>query len=141
MATLDSCVERDGHCRSERPKFLWCYPSDVAKHLQQQEEEEGEKKLIVDVRSFQLYCGKHIKGAQNLSFSPILMRRLLKGVMSLDSLITDTSLLSSIANASQVILYDTNSTPSNTRPELLKLVEMLQNRFDSSLQLRVLLGE
>lgn len=138
---MDTLVERDGHCRGqERPqKLLWLYPSDLSKLLE--ERQDGDEWLVVDVRSFVLYCGKHIRGAQNLSFSPILVRRLLKGAISLDSLITDSRLLTSIANANHVVLYDTHSTPSNTKDELIKLSETLQKRFNGSLTLHVLLGK
>lgn len=141
---MDTTVERDGHFRqpaaTDSPKFMWICPSELAKKI----EEDREKWLLLDTRSFSLYSGKHIDNARSFAFAPMLMKRLLKGTASLDSLIlrlTDTSLLSTIGAAERIVLYDSNSTPSETKADLVKLVETLQARFENKLNIRVLLGK
>ena len=69
------------------------------------------------------------------------MKRLRRGAVSLDSLITDTTLLDTIKASDRIVLYDNNSTPSETRPDLLKLVEILQGKFEDKLSIRLLLGK
>ena len=141
---MDTTVERDGHFRQpaavDSPKFMWICPSELAKKI----EEDREQWLLLDTRSFSLYSGKHIDNARSFAFAPMLMKRLLKGTASLDSLIlrlTDTSLLSTIGAAERIVLYDSNSTPSETKVDLVKLVETLQTRFENKLNIRVLLGK
>lgn len=133
---MDNCVERDGHRRSI---LNWITPADLAACLQNSEDSTRQY-LVIDMRSFSLYCGKHIKSAHSLSFSPILMRRMLKGAISLDSLITDEQLLSSITNAEQIVLYDSCSTPANPKQELRRFVEMLKARHHNK-EFKTLLGE
>ena len=125
--------EKDG-CSKQKQVLSWINPSEIAGMLS-----NNVNCLILDIRPFSLYCGKHIRGAQSLSFSPILLRRLLKGSIKLDSLITDPDLLNAISTSKRVVLYDTSSTPVNTRPELLKLTETLVSRF-GNLNIRILLG-
>lgn len=141
MALFDTCVVPDGHCKGPLlggPRILWITPSSLSSALQR---DESERPLLIDTRSFALYSVKHINTAQNLSFSPILVRRMLKGAISLDSLVTDPDLMSAIANAKQVVLYDSISKPANIRPELVKFSETLIARFGSSgFNLRILLG-
>ena len=142
MALFDTCVVPDGHCKGPLlggPRILWITPSSLSSALQR---DESERPLLIDTRSFALYSVKHINTAQNLSFSPILVRRMLKGAISLDSLVTDPDLMSAIANAKQVVLYDSISKPANIRPELVKFSETLIARFGSSgFNLRILLGK
>lgn len=134
---MDNCVERDGHCRRAIP--TWITPADLADCLQHSEASTRQY-LVIDMRSFSLYCGKHIKSAQSLSFSPILIRRILKGAISLDSLITDEQLLSSITSAELIVLYDSCSTPANPKQELQRFVEMLKARHHNK-EFKTLLGE
>lgn len=132
---MDLYAETDGCCRQRAKQsgsLSWINPSDLASSI--------DIYLVLDIRSFSLFCGKHIQSAQSLSFSPILLRRLVKGSVKLDSLITDERLLNSIANSKQIVLYDQSSTPVNTKPELVKLAETLMSRFDY-LSVKLLLGE
>ena len=102
----------------------------------------GNSPLLIDMRSCAQFCVRHIKGAHNLSFSPILVRRMLKGCLALDSLITDHDLLQRIANARNVVLYDSYSCRSSTRPELSKFAETLLARFGADdVALRILDGK
>ena len=85
--------------------------------------------LAIDVRSLSQYNEKHVVGAQCLSFSPILVRRMLKGSISLDSLITDHEMLASLLGATNVVVYDSNSTKNGTRTEFSKITEILNARI------------
>ena len=135
--SFDSIVERDGCCRmsvNTGPRLCWITPSSFSEALQQQS-----KPLVLDMRSFSSFNVKHVKTSQSLCFSPILVRRMLKNFISLDSLVTDRDLFSAIEAASTVVLYDTNSKPGNVKQELLKFSEMLTTRFPR-ISLRILLG-
>ena len=88
--------------------------------------------LVIDVRSLSQYNEKHVVGAQCLSFSPILVRRMLKGSISLDTLITDHEMLSALLGARNVVVYDSNSTGSSTRTEFIKISEILIARVSST---------
>lgn len=102
----------------------------------------GPAPLLIDMRSCAQFCVKHIKDAHNLSFSPILVRRMLKGSIALDSLITDHDLLQRLASSGKVVLYDNCSCRSETRPELAKFAEILVSRFGAAnLALKVLDGK
>ena len=102
----------------------------------------GPAPLLIDMRSCAQFCVKHIKEAQNLSFSPILVRRMLKGSIALDSLITDHDLLQRLASSGKVVLYDNCSCQSETRPELVRFAEILMGRFGAAnLALKVLNGK
>lgn len=102
----------------------------------------GNTPLLIDMRSCAQFCARHIVGAYNLSFSPILVRRMLKGSLALDSLITDHDLLQRIASAEDVVLYDTCSCRSSTRPELSKFAETLLARFGAdNITLKMLDGK
>lgn len=102
----------------------------------------GASTLIIDMRSSAQFCLKHVKGAHNLTFSPILVRRMLKGTLALDSLITDHELLQRIASSKTVVLYDSCSTRTSTRPELTRFAETLLKRFSATgISLKILDGE
>ena len=131
----DSTVERDGLCRIPA-SVCWITPSSFSEALQHQQQP-----LVLDMRSFTSFNVRHIKTAQSLCFSPILMRRMLKGFIALDSLVTDPELLTTMQTASMVVLYDSNSKPGSAREELLKFSEMLLTRFSSTgINLRILIG-
>ena len=140
---MDTTVERDGHCRQPAaatdavPKFMWICPLELAKNL----EKEERRWLVLDTRPYSYYSGKHVDNAVSLYFPPMQMKRLRRGAVSLDSLLTDTTLLDTIKASDRIVLYDNNSTPSETRPDLLKLVEILQGKFEDKLSIRLLLGK
>ncbi len=135
----DSTSEKDGSCKipaSQGPRICWITPSSFSEALQQQQQT-----LVLDMRSFTSYNVKHVKTSQSLCFSPILMRRMLKGFITLDSLVTDPELFSAMQTASMVVLYDAQSKPGNVKEELLKFSEMLLTRFSSTgINLRLLIG-
>ena len=135
---FDCSVEKDGCCRVQSPRLCWITPSSMCEALEQQ---ATSSPLVLDMRSFSCFSIKHIKTAQSLCFSPILIRRMLKGFISLDSLVTDPKLFSAVESASMVVLYDSNSRPGNVKQELSKFSEMLTAKFsESGINLRILLG-
>lgn len=98
--------------------------------------------LTIDVRSLLQHNQKHIVGAQCLSFSPILVRRMLKGSISLDTLITDQEVLAALLRATDIVVYDTSSTGNSSRTEFIKISEILNARISSTgASLRLLNGK
>lgn len=86
--------------------------------------------LIVDLRPSGQFCVGHIRGAENLNFSNILLRRLLKGVVKLEAMLTSPALIERVCrrrHTTQFILCDSSSSPASRRPELLKHAEVLVN--------------
>lgn len=65
---------------------------------------------------------------------------MLKGSISLDSLITDHDLLQRISTSTQVVLYDSCSNENSTRPELTRFAEIFCVRFENVL-VNILNGE
>ena len=45
--------------------------------------------LLVDVRSSRQFCSRHIRGAENVNFSNVLLQRLLEGVVKLETVAPD----------------------------------------------------
>ena len=88
--------------------------------------------LAIDVRSLSLYNENHVIDAHCLSFSPILVRRMLKGSISLDTLITDHEMLVALLGATTVVVYDSQSTEMSTRTEFSKITEILSARLSST---------
>ena len=86
--------------------------------------------LLVDVRPSGQYCNSHIHSAENLNFSNILLRRLLKGVVKLEAMLTSPELMERVCrrrHATQLVLCDLGSTPAGLKPELLKHAEVFVN--------------
>lgn len=86
--------------------------------------------LLVDVRPSGQFCSGHIRGAENLNFSNILLRRLLKGVVKLEAMLTSPELIERVCrrrHTAQLVLCDSGSSATNHRPELLKHAEVFVN--------------
>ena len=88
--------------------------------------------LLVDVRPSGQFCANHISGAENLNFSNILLRRLLKGVLKLETMLTSPELIERVCrrrHATQLVLCDLSSTQAQAglRPELAKHAEVFVN--------------
>lgn len=83
--------------------------------------------LLVDVRPSGQFCSGHIRGAENLNFSNILLRRLLKGVVKLETMLTSPELIERVCrrrHTTQLVLCDSGSSLTCRRPELLKHAEV-----------------
>ena len=86
--------------------------------------------VLVDIRPTSQYCSKHIRHAENINFSNILMRRLLKKVVTLESMITSPEAVERIcrrSGATKLVLYDEASTAAGVKPELMKHAQVLCN--------------
>ena len=86
--------------------------------------------LVLDVRPNGQFCGGHILGAENLNFSNILLRRLLKGVVRLETMLTSPELVERVCRrrlTTQLLLCDAGSSAAHRRPELLKHAEVFVN--------------
>ena len=86
--------------------------------------------LLVDVRPSGQYCNGHIRGAENVNFSNILLRRLLKGVVKLESMLTSPELIERVCrrrHTTQLLLCDSGSSAACRKPELLKHAEVFVN--------------
>ena len=131
-----SSSEKDGVSIS--PSLVWITPSSLSAVLRQ----KTSQTLVLDMRPFTAFSVKHIETAQSLSFSPLLMRRMLTGAMSLDSLITDPQLITAMENASMIVLYDAASKPGNVKQELIRFSETLSARFSElDFNLKILSGK
>ncbi len=88
--------------------------------------------LLIDVRPNAQFCNGHIESAENVNFSNILLRRLLKGVVSLESLLPSTELAEKIKSleeygesARKLVVYDWCSNEEGVKVELAKHAEVL----------------
>lgn len=138
--------ETDGCCKmpaTNVKRLCWITPSSFSEALEQGSSSScsntGIPPLVLDMRSFNSFNTRHVKSAHSLCFSPILLRRMVKGFINLDTLVTDPQLFSAMESARMIVLYDSNSRPGNVREELLKFSELLTERFATT-SLRILLG-
>lgn len=94
--------------------------------------------LLIDVRPNAQFCNGHIESAENVNFSNILLRRLLKGVVSLESLLPSTELAEKIKSRTseleehggstesrKLVVYDWCSNEEGVKVELAKHAEVL----------------
>ena len=99
-------------------------------HLALALRETARAHLLVDVRPSGQFRSGHIRGAENLNFSNILLRRLLKGVVKLEAMLTSPELIERVCrrrHTTQLVLYDSGSSSTSRRPELLKHAEVFVN--------------
>lgn len=83
------------------------------------------KLLLVDIRPSAQHCSKHIVHSENVNFSSILLRRLLKGVVELSSLLQyDQALHERLAcrdsEEERLVLLDSCSSKDSIRTDLVK---------------------
>ena len=86
--------------------------------------------LLIDIRPSGQFCGGHILEAENVNFSNILLRRLLKGVVKLEAMLTSPELVERVCrrrHTTQLVLCDSGSSSASCRPELLKHAEVFVN--------------
>ena len=86
--------------------------------------------LLVDVRQRAQYCSCRIKQAENINFSGLHLRRLLKGVVKIESLIPSQvdfcqSLSQREKSGKKLVLYDGSSTRDCITTELKRHAEVL----------------
>lgn len=91
---------------------------------------QGHNVLLVDVRPRALYCTCRIKKAESINFSTLHLRRLLKGVVKMETLIpTQTELCQKIfqrnTTGDTLVLYDASSSKDDVKNELKKHAEVL----------------
>lgn len=87
------------------------------------------KLLLVDTRPSAQHCSKHIRASENVNFSNILLRRLLKGVILLSSLLPSKELARRLAERDSeeemLVVYDSCSKSDSIRTELCKHAQVL----------------
>lgn len=85
--------------------------------------------LVVDIRPSTQHCSKHLKNSENINFSSILLRRLLKGVVQLSTLIPSGELSQKLASRDsesvRLVVYDSCSKCDSVKTELLRHAEVL----------------
>ncbi len=87
--------------------------------------------LVIDTRSSGQYCTNHIKNAESLTFSNIILRRLLKGNVVLESLIpSHDPLREKLCRGTEgaryiVVIYDSGSAAGKVRQDLAKYAEVI----------------
>lgn len=85
--------------------------------------------LVVDTRPSAQHCSKHLKSSENINFSNILLRRLLKGVIQLSTLVPSQELSQKFTLRDSakmgLIVYDSSSKCDSVKTELLRHAEVL----------------
>lgn len=85
--------------------------------------------LLIDTRPSAQHCSKHITASENVNFSNILLRRLLKGVVQLGSLLPSKELSQRLASRDseqeRLVVYDSCSKWDSIRTELHKHAQVL----------------
>lgn len=85
--------------------------------------------LLIDTRPSAQHCSKHIESSENINFSNILLRRLLKQVVQLSTLIPSKGLAQRLASRDSeqeiMIVYDSCSKRDSIKTELVKHSEVL----------------
>lgn len=91
--------------------------------------ESSTRLLLIDTRPNAQHCAQHVKASENVNFSNILLRRLLKGVVQLGSLLPSKELEQRLASRDsereKLVLYDSCSKCDSVRTELLKHAQVL----------------
>ena len=109
---------------------------DLTRDLLRQETTATSSVLLVDVRPNAQFCSGHIKSAENVNFSNILLRRLLKGVVSLESMLSSSEQAQRIAHRREdckMVVYDWCSNEDGVKVELAKHAEVLTKASNSGL--------
>ena len=89
------------------------------------------KIILVDIRPCAQHYSEHIVHSENVNFSSILLRRLLKGIVLLSSILQyDKTLYDRLRDSEEwLVLYDSSSTSDSIRTDLIKHGNiMLKNR-------------
>ena len=120
---------------SEQSRLLPVSVKDLIRDLPRPEQPSTVSTvLLIDVRPNAQFCNGHIESAENVNFSNILLRRLLKGVVSLESLLPSTELAEKIKSMEEhggsmesrkLVVYDWCSNEEGVKVELAKHAEVL----------------
>lgn len=111
-------------------------PSDfVASHISSPV--NGQKCVLVDVRSHREYMEHHIKGAVHLQLNAMQLRRLSKGVSDLETILTEERCKDVLQKYHRgevgLILYDCSSTEGSVLPDIKTYASILQRGRRGSL--------
>ena len=113
----------------DKSRLLSISVKDLERDLRPNQPSTASTVLLVDVRPNAQFCNGHIEFAENVNFSNILLRRLLKGVVSLESLLPSTELAEKINDhhdeSRKVVVYDWCSNEEGVKMELAKHAEVL----------------
>ena len=91
--------------------------------------------VLVDIRPAGHYSSSHIRKAENLNFSNIILRRLLKRIVKLESMLTSTELTKKLCDRdsrTRLVLYDGSSTAATQKQDLLKHAEVLYSAAEDA---------
>ena len=120
---------------SDQSRLLPVSVKDLVRDLRpEQPSTTASTVLLIDVRPNAQFCNGHIESAENVNFSNILLRRLLKGVVSLESLLPSTELAEKIKSledhggsteSRKLVVYDWCSNEDGVKVELAKHAEVL----------------
>lgn len=97
----------------------------------------GHEVLLVDVRPRAQYCSCRIKQAENINFSSLHLRRLLKGVVKMEALIpSQLELCQRITQretlGQKLVLCDASSTKDSIKTELQRHAEVIARTESTS---------
>ena len=109
---------------------------DLTKDLLRHETTATSSVLLIDIRPNAQFCSGHVQSAENVNFSNILLRRLLKGVVSLQSMMSSNEQAQKIIQKSEdckMVVYDWCSNEDGVKVELAKHAEVLAKACNSEL--------
>ena len=84
--------------------------------------------IVLDIRQYREYCTDHIHTSENVNFSTIVMRRLLKRLVQPESVIMPSELAERVCGRSpgtRLVLYDGNSSAESKKQELVRHAAVL----------------
>lgn len=87
--------------------------------------------LVLDIRQYREYCTDHIHTSENVNFSTIVLRRLLKRLVQPQSVIVPSELAERVCGRSpdtRLVLYDGNSSAETKKQELVRHATALCRR-------------
>ena len=135
---LTSLKLRDKTMETVTNRILPMSIEELRRDLRPEEPTNSSSILLIDIRPNAQFCNGHIESAENVNFSNILLRRLLKGVVSIESFLPSRELAQKICKGDQftggtddktkdqkLIVYDWCSNDDGVKVELAKHAEVL----------------
>ncbi len=97
--------------------------------------------LLVDIRPSSQHCSSHIQSSENINFTNILLRRLTKGVVKLNTHVSNQELVEKLTqrdpSCTKLVLYDNTSKKGCIKSELTKHAEVLYKTCSQSTSTQV----
>ncbi len=96
---------------------------------------------LIDIRPSSQHCSSHIQSSENINFTNILLRRLMKGVVKLNTHVSNQELVERLGqrdpSCTKLVLYDNTSKKGCVKSELTKHAEVLYKTCGQSTSTQV----